>query len=88
MSSELLVNIDGRKGTVDRSKYVKAKTCQLKEFGYVHLTEKDVDEQIDALIAGKKFGDGLTVIGMFMEGEVLGAVTAKVVAIAGGAKAK
>lgn len=66
----LKVNLEGRKGFVDRKDYVRAKTKALQEFGYPALTEKDVDTQIDALIEGKEFGKGLTVIGMFMEGEV------------------
>lgn len=66
------VKLDGKpEGIVTRSVYVKAKTKQLREFGYPSLTEAEVDEQIDALLQNKEFGKGLTVIGMFMEGEVI-----------------
>ncbi len=57
---------------VTRSAYVTAKTKQMREFGYSHVTEKETDEQIDAVLAKKKFGKGLTIIGKFMEGEVIG----------------
>ena len=69
--SELRVKIGDREGMVDRAEYVRAKTHQLREFGYDDLTEKHVDEQVDALLQGKAFGKGLTVIGKFMEGEVI-----------------
>ena len=68
---ELRVDIEGKKGTVPRDVYVKAKTKQLREFGYPSLTEADVDAQVDAVLAGKEFGHGLTVIGVIMKGEVL-----------------
>lgn len=72
MKAEIKVKLDGKPvGVCDRAAYVKAKTKQLQEFGYPSLTEQEVDEQIDALLAGKKFGHGLTVIGMFMDKEVL-----------------
>lgn len=68
----LIISIDGSpKSEVPRDKYVKAKTKQMREFGYPSLTEQECDNQITALLAGKEFGKGLTVIGMFMEGEVL-----------------
>jgi hypothetical protein len=67
---DIRVRIEGKEGVVDRTKYVQAKTKQLREFGYSTLTEAEVNEQIDALLAKKTFGEGLTVIGMFMEGEV------------------
>lgn len=63
----LRVNIDGTKGEVPREKYVAAKTAQLREFGYSDLSEKTVDEELSALLAGKP----LTIIGKFMEGEVV-----------------
>lgn len=68
---KLKVIIDGRPAVVPREAYVKAKTKQLKEFGYGDLDEAHVDEQITALLEGKKFGKGLTVIGMFMEKEIV-----------------
>lgn len=55
---------------MDRAAYVTAKTKQLREFGYA-LTEQHVSDQLDMLLAGKKLGTGLTVIGSFMEDEVI-----------------
>lgn len=71
MALEIEVNIEGRHGMVDRAAYVTAKTKQLREFGYSGLQEHEVSDQIDALLAGKDIGSGLTVIGKFMEGEVI-----------------
>lgn len=56
---------------VPREAYVKAKTKQLRDFGYNDLTEEHVNEQVDAVLAKKEFGDGLTIIGKFMEGELV-----------------
>ena len=67
---KLRVKIGDREGWADRAAYVHAKTAQLREFGYDNLTEKEVDEQVDALLQGKVFGHGLNVIGKLMEGEV------------------
>lgn len=69
--------IDGKSVECDRAAYVKAKTKQLREFGYPSLTEREVNEQIDCLIAGKTLGNGLTVIGKFMEEEVIITKTGK-----------
>lgn len=68
----LQVCIDGKKLDVSRADYVRAKTKQLLEFGYAGLEEEHVDEQVDAVLQGKKHGCGLTVIGGFMDGEILG----------------
>lgn len=59
---------------VPREAYVAAKTRQLVQFGYGRLTEETVNEQIDLLLTGKTLDSGLTVIGQFMEGEVLEAL--------------
>ena len=68
----LIVCLNGRTREVSRPVYVEAKTRQLQEFGYPFLTTGEVDRQIDALLAKKAFGEGLTVIGMLMEDEVVG----------------
>ena len=69
----LRVVIEGRpEQEVPREAYVKAKTKQLRAFGYNDLTEEHVNEQVDAVLAKKEFGDGLTVIGKFMEDEIVG----------------
>lgn len=58
--------------SVAKVDYIKAKSCQLKEFGYPHATEQLVEEQLDKVLAGaKKMADGLTVIGMFIEGDIV-----------------
>lgn len=53
---------------VETKDYVKRKTAQLREFGYPDLTEEDVSAEIGKLLDG---GGGLTVIGHFMDGEVV-----------------
>jgi hypothetical protein len=58
-------------GLVDRKRYIHAKWQQMVEFGYTTLTEKTVEEQLDAVLAGKVFGTGLTVIGGFIKQEVV-----------------
>ena len=68
---KLRIKLEGQEYTVPRKSYAIKKTAQLREFGYRSLTVDELDEQIDALTTGKKLGDGLTVIGMFMEGEVI-----------------
>lgn len=72
MSVKLKIKLEGREYTVPRKAYAIKKTAQLREFGYPSLTVDELEKQIDALLSGKNLGDGLTVIGMFMEGEVLG----------------
>lgn len=67
----LTVTIEDVTREVDRAAYVSAKTKQLVAFGYRTLTEQEVDAQITALLEHKKFGDGLTAIGMFMEDEIV-----------------
>lgn len=68
----LRVKLDGHPiKEVPREAYVKAKTKQLRKFGYRTLTEDEVDKQIDALLGQKSLGDGLTVIGMFIKGEIV-----------------
>ena len=54
-------------GEIDRDQYVKAKTRQLREFGYNDLTEQQVDEQITKILNGEP----LDVIGLMMEDEVI-----------------
>lgn len=72
MGDTLRVKIDGKPAQdVPRAAYVKAKTKQLVEFGYPSLTESETEKQVQAVLDGKKFGKGLTVIGMFMEDEIV-----------------
>lgn len=71
LPAKLWVSIDGHKKHVATAAYVGAKCNQLREFGYANLTEETVREQLLALINGKKLGEGLTVIGGFMQDEIL-----------------
>lgn len=68
--SNIKVKVDGQWATVPRAAYIKAKTKQLREFGYPTLTEKAVADQLDLVLAGKKVGTGLDVIGAFIEGDI------------------
>jgi hypothetical protein len=61
------VNIDGHRATVAAAHYIKAKTKQLREFGYPTLTEETVETQLRKILAKQE----LDVIGMFMEGEIV-----------------
>lgn len=64
----LKVEINGRMVTTEREAYVKAKTKQLREFGYSDLSKEHVSEQVDAVLSGTS----LSVIGMFMKEEIKG----------------
>lgn len=50
--------------------YAKAKAKALRDFGYPDVTEETVIEQIHAIRDKKKFGKGLTIIGMFVQDEI------------------
>lgn len=66
------LRIEDREKKVYKEDYVKAKTKQMVEFGYGGLKEADVEKQLELLLAGKTTMDeGLTIIGMFMKGEVV-----------------
>jgi len=72
MSKTLKIKIEDKpEMEVPREAYVKAKTKQLREFGYSTLTESHVDEQVDAVLQKKEFGKGMTVIGVFMKKEIV-----------------
>lgn len=55
---------DGR--LVSKADYVKAKTGDLKNYGYISLTESSLEEQVDKILAGEK----LDIIGMFCESDI------------------
>lgn len=65
------INIEGKIMDVPREVYAKAKQKQMVEFGYAGLTIEETNKQIDAVLQGKKFGKGLTIIGKFMEDEIV-----------------
>jgi hypothetical protein len=51
-----------------RNDYIKAKTAQLKDFGYTNLSELTVEDQLDRVLA--KETKMLTVIGMLIQDDV------------------
>lgn len=51
------------KKKVLKADYVSAKTKSLQEFGYTKLTEEEVLDQVDKVLAGDTL---LTVIGLFI----------------------
>jgi len=53
--------------SVLKSNYVKLKTKDLKEFGYVSLTEEEVLEQVDKLL---KKDVNLSIIGLFCKDDL------------------
>jgi len=55
---------DGR--LVSKADYIKAKTGDLKNYGYVSLKESELREQVDKILAGEE----LNIIGMFCEGDI------------------
>lgn len=68
MSDTIKVSIEAKPAMeVSRKVYVEAKTKQLRAFGYSTLTAEAVDEQITAILEKKP----LTVVGMFMEDEIV-----------------
>jgi hypothetical protein len=53
--------------TIASTEYVKLKTKQLREFGYTDLTEDTVATELAKVLDS---GEGLTVIGYFINDEV------------------
>jgi len=71
---QIKIKLYGNELVVSRDQYCMAKAKQMVEFGYAGITAGHVDKQIVAVLARQKFGDGLDIIGKFMEGEVLAVV--------------
>lgn len=67
----LYVAVDGKTGWTERHKYITERLRTLREFGYPDLTYDELEDQVQAVLAGKAFGAGLTVIGMIIKDEVL-----------------
>ena len=65
--SEITLDLDGRIVTVTKEKYIKAKTKDLREFGYTNLTEEEVRVQLEKILKGEE----LDIIGMFMEKDIV-----------------
>lgn len=67
MSKETIkVCIDGKKMTVPKKQYIKAKTKSLKEFGYTNLTEDETAKALEEAISG----NAKSVISMFIESDL------------------
>lgn len=65
--SGIQVTIEGVAKTLSKKDYIKMKHEGLIKFGYDNLTEKEVEEQLEAVLEGKEFGKGLDNIGMFIQ---------------------
>lgn len=50
-----------------KSNYIKLKTKDLIDFGYLNLTEQEVAEQVEKILNNDS---NLTVIGAFCEGDI------------------
>ena len=76
MSDFISITVDddflGKAKTIrtPRETYVAAKTKDLRNFGYSGLTEKEVADQLQAVLDGGTLSDGrLTIIGSFIEND-------------------
>lgn len=64
----ITINISGRGNLlVNKEDYIRAKTGDLREFGYNDLTEEDVSAQLEAILAGEQ----LDIIGKFIEKDIV-----------------
>lgn len=53
-----------------RKDYIRAKTRDLRSFGYSDLTEDEVSVQLDKILAGADDND-LSIIGRFMQKDIV-----------------
>ena len=67
LPKEIQIEVDDTKGMVDTDKYVKAKTGDLREFGYTDLTEDTVRKQLLKILNNEE----LDIVGMFMEKDIV-----------------
>lgn len=63
---KVYINLEGRKLSVPKSAYIKAKTGDLKAFGYTTLTEEQVAKSLEKAISG----EADEVIAMFIESDL------------------
>ncbi len=61
------IDLDGKIVTVSKQDYIKAKTGDLRNYGYETLTEEEVSMQLDRILKGEE----LNVIGMFIEKDIV-----------------
>ncbi len=67
LPEEIHIKVDDKEGMVSTAKYVKAKMGDLKEFGYLRVTEEEVKVQLLKILNGEE----LDIIGMFMESDIV-----------------
>ena len=67
LPKEIQIGTDDKIGMVDTDKYIKAKTGDLREFGYDNLTEDSVREQLLKILNNEE----LDIVGMFMEKDII-----------------
>lgn len=65
----LVIDRGGSPTTVRRADYVRLKTLDLQEFGFVSLTEAALEEQVQLVLRGQL--KRLSAPGKFIEKEVL-----------------
>lgn len=61
------IDLDGQIVTVEKEKYIAAKTKDLRAFGYSNLTNDEVRIQLEKILKGEP----LDIIGMFMEKDIV-----------------
>ncbi len=61
------IKLDSGNHIVSKAAYIKAKTGDLRNFGYSNLTESEVANQLEKILNGEE----LDVIGMFMESDIV-----------------
>lgn len=70
MAKEQMIIIETDEGIekrIPKSAYIKAKTKQMRDFGYSKLTEEEVLKQVDIILSGEK---STNIIGMFIQDEI------------------
>lgn len=71
LPKQIEIDQEGDRGWVDTEKYIKAKTAALQEFGYKSVAAADVREQLQHVLDGHDMNEGLTVIGMFLQNDIV-----------------
>lgn len=66
----ITIQIDGVEKDVLRTAYIKAKTGDLRKFGYSDLTEDEVAAQLEKILTGAS-KDDLDIIGRFIERDIV-----------------
>jgi hypothetical protein len=56
---------------ITTEEYIQNKVVFLKEFGYPTVTAEEVREQVISVLEKKEWGQGLNVIGLFIQKDLL-----------------